>query len=110
MAGTIGSSKPDRTPRFSLNSDGQPHPLLNAAAVFTLVVGLVAFGLGMYLRYGSVSTALAVAASVTGLVSILVGLTGQMLSATREERIILVVGMVAGFVGLAMGLAHGGFS
>jgi hypothetical protein len=33
-----------------------------------------------------------------------------MLSATREERIILVTGIIAGFVGLALGLAHGGFS
>ncbi len=41
--------------------------------------------------------------------SLLVGLFAQMMSATREERILLVTGMVAGFVGLALGLAHGGF-
>ena len=33
-----------------------------------------------------------------------------MMSATREERILIVTGMIAGFVGLALGLAHGGFS
>jgi ABC-type lipoprotein release transport system permease subunit len=32
------------------------------------------------------------------------------MSATRLERILLVTGMILGFVGLALGLAHGGFS
>jgi hypothetical protein len=41
---------------------------------------------------------------------LVVGLYAQMISATREERILLVTGMVAGFVGLALGLAHGGFA
>jgi len=31
----------------SLNSDGRPHPLLNAASFFTLVAGLVSFALGL---------------------------------------------------------------
>ena len=31
-----------------------------------------------------------------------------MMSATREERVIIVAGIIAGFVGLALGLAHGG--
>jgi hypothetical protein len=48
--------------------------------------------------------------AVTGLVSLLVGLYAQMISATREERIVIVTGIIAGFVGLALGLAHGGFS
>ena len=33
-----------------------------------------------------------------------------MMSATREERVIIVAGIIAGFVGLALGLAHGGLS
>ena len=37
------------------------------------------------------------------------GLYAQMVSATREQRILIVTGMIAGFVGLALGLAHGGF-
>jgi hypothetical protein len=41
---------------------------------------------------------------------LLVGLYAQMISATREERIVIVAGIIAGFVGLALGLAHGGFS
>jgi len=38
----------------------------------------------------------------------LVGLFSQMMSATREERVLLVVGIIAGFVGLALGLGFGG--
>jgi len=43
-------------------------------------------------------------------VSLRVGLYAQMISATREERIVIVTGIIAGFVGLALGLAHGAFS
>ena len=32
-----------------------------------------------------------------------------MISATREERMIIVTGLVAAFVGTALGFAHGGF-
>ena len=53
---------------------------------------------------------MAIVTAVTGLVSLLVGLYAQMISATREERIMIVTGIIAGFVGLALGLAHGGFS
>ena len=49
-------------------------------------------------------------ASVTGLAGLLIGLVAQMMSATREERVIIVTGIIAAFVGLALGLAHGGFS
>ena len=52
----------------------------------------------------------AIAAAVTGLVGLLFGLFSQMMSATREERIIIVTGIIAAFIGLALGLAHGGLS
>ena len=111
MAGTVRTGKPGRTARLNLNSDGQPHPLLNAASFFVLVVGLVSFALGLFLRTGPSGThTWAVVTSVTGLVSMLVGLVAQMLSATREERVIIVTGIIAAFVGLCLGLAHGGFS
>jgi hypothetical protein len=110
LAGTVRTGRPGHFPRVNLNSDGRPHPLLNLASVFTLVVGLVAFALGMVLRYVTSTHPIAIAAAATGIVSLLVGLYTQMVSATREERILLVIGMVAGFVGLALGLAHGGFS
>jgi hypothetical protein len=98
-------------PHFTLNSDGQRHPLLNVAAFFTLAFGLVSFAIGMLLRTGpSSSHGWAIVAAATGLAALLIGLVSQMMSATREERVIIVTGIIAGFVGLALGLAHGGFS
>ena len=92
-----------------LNSDGQPHPVENVLAIFTLVVGLVSFVLGMIVRNTHASDALIVIATATGLVSCLVGLYTQMISATREQRVLIVTGIIAGFVGLAIGLSKGGF-
>ena len=105
MAGTVDSGRRHNI----LNSDGQPHPLVNILAVFTLVVGLVSFVLGMILRNAHTGAAVIVIATATGLVSCLVGLYAQMISATREQRILLVTGIIAGFVGLAIGLSKGGF-
>jgi ammonia channel protein AmtB len=93
-----------------LNSDGQPHRTLNILAIFTLVVGLVSFVLGMIIRNAHTGAAVIVIATVTGLVSCLVGLYTQMISATREQRILIVTGIIAGFVGLALGLSKGGFT
>jgi ammonia channel protein AmtB len=109
MAGTIETGETGNDPGLNL-TDGRPHPLLNMASACTLVVGLVSFALGMVLRYVTSTHALALAAAITGLAALLVGLYTQMVSATRAERILLVTGMIAGFVGLALGLAHGGFS
>ena len=110
MAGTVRTRRQSRKPRVSLNSDGQSHPLLNTLAVFTLVGGVVAFALGMVLvNVSSPGHAIAVTAAVIGLVGLLVGLYAQMVSATREQRILIVTGMIGCFVGLALGLAHGGF-
>ena len=92
-----------------LNSDGQPHPVQNILAIFTLVVGLVSFVLGMLIRNTHTGAAVIVIATATGLVSCLVGLYVQMISATREQRILIVTGIIAGFVGLALGLSKGGF-
>ncbi len=109
MAGTIGTGGPENAQSLQL-TDGRPHPLLNVASICTLVVGLASFALGMVLRYVTSTHALALTAAITGLVSLLVGLYTQMMSATRGQRILLVTGMIAGFIGLALGLAHGGFS
>ena len=111
MAGRTGTSRPGHFRLLNLNSDGRSHPLLNLASVFTLVAGLVAFVLGMVLRYvAGTGHGVAIAAAAVGLASLLVGLFCQMISATREERILIVTGMVFGFVGFALGLAHGGFA
>ena len=111
MAGTIRTRRPTHFPRLNLNSDGRPHPLLNAATFFTLILGLLSFALGLFLRTGpSGLHGWAIAAAATGLVAMLVGLFSQMMSATREERVIIVTGIIAAFVGLCLGLANGGFS
>ena len=109
MAGTIRTTKAGHVPRLNLDSDGKSHPLLNATCFFVLIAGLVSFALGLYLRTGPSSLhAWAIVAAVTGLAALLIGLVAQMMSATREERVIIVVGIIAGFVGLALGLAKGG--
>jgi hypothetical protein len=109
MAGTIRTGRSGHFPRLSLNSDGQPHPLLNAASFFVLVVGLFSFAIGLFLRTGpSGGHTWAIVGAVTGLVGLLLGLFCQMMSATREERVVIVTGIIAAFIGLALGLAHGG--
>ncbi len=92
-----------------LNSDGRPHPVQNMLTIFTLVVGLISFVLGMIVRNVHTGAAVIVIATATGLVACLVGLYVQMVSSTREQRVLIVTGIIAGFVGLAIGLSKGGF-
>jgi len=105
VAGTVDS---DRRHNI-LNSDGQPHPVQNILAIVTLVVGLVSFVLGLVIRNAHTGAAVIIIATATGLVSCLIGLYVQMISATREQRVLIVTGIIAGFVGLAIGLSKGGF-
>jgi uncharacterized membrane protein len=105
MAGTVRTGSHQNI----LNSDGQRHPVENILTIFTLVVGLIAFVLGLIVRNAHTSTAVYITATATGLAALLVGLYAQMISATREQRILIVTGMIAGFVGLAIGLSRGGF-
>jgi hypothetical protein len=94
-----------------LNSDGKPHPVENLVAVTILIFGLVSFVLGLVVRDSpSIGTPAHIIATVTGLIALLVGLYAQMVSSTREQRVLIVAGIIAGFVGLAIGLAHGGFT
>ncbi len=111
VAGTIRTGG-RHIPHVSLNSDGRSHPLLNALTVFTLLIGLVSFVLGLVIRNVASASGLgwAIASAATGLAALLVGLYAQMISATREQRVLIVTGIIAGFVGLALGLAHGGFT
>jgi hypothetical protein len=97
------ASARSRIPYLTLNSDGQRHPLENSLAVFTLVTGIIAFAVGWVVS-------LHLLATVVGGVSLLVGLYAQLISATRAERMIIVTGLVAAFVGAALGLGHGGFA
>jgi FtsH-binding integral membrane protein len=101
-------------PRFirdGLNSDGRPHPVENVMAISILLIGLVTFVIGMIVRNSPTApAAMHIIATVGGLFSLLVGLYAQMVSATREQRVLIVTGIIAGFVGLCLGLAHGGFT
>jgi ammonia channel protein AmtB len=92
-----------------LNTDGQPHPFENALAIFVLVAGLISFVLGLIVRNAHTSPAAHIIATVTGLAAFLVGLYAQMVSSTRNQRVVIVAGIIAGFVGLAIGLSKGGF-
>ena len=108
--GQAGPESP-QAQQVAITPAGQRHMALNVLAVVTIVLGLVSFALGMIVRNEtSASAALHVTATVTGAIAIILGLYIQMISATRTERIIVVTGMIAGFVGACLGLAHGGFS
>jgi len=88
--------------RFILNSDGRRHPLINASAAYSLVAGIVSMVLGL-LSKG------AIAGAILGVTAFLIGLGAQMVSATRYQRMVIVCGIVASFVGMGLGIAHGGF-
>ncbi len=88
-------------PSLTLNSDGQKHTVVNALAIFTLIAGAVAFALGFIVARHLI-------ASWIGLAALVVGFYAQLISATREQRIVIVTGLVAAFVGLMLAFAHGG--
>lgn len=90
------------TRHFTLNTDGQRHTMINLGAAYTVIAGLVSFVLGMMSQQH-------LAGTVLGLTGFIVGLLAQMLSATRAERMVIVFGIVASFVGMGLGFAHGGF-
>jgi hypothetical protein len=98
-----GASTGVRQPIFSLNEDGQRHPLENTLTVVTFVAGILAFAVGWFVR-------LHLPALVLGVVAMVIGMYTQLVSATRAQRIVVVTGMVAAFVGGALAIAHGGFS
>jgi uncharacterized membrane protein HdeD (DUF308 family) len=103
MPQAAGARPHPRLPHVTLNSDGKRHPVENALTVFTLVAGLVAFAAGWIVSQHVVATVLGAAALVVGMYT-------QLISSTREQRMLIVTGLVAGFVGIALGLAHGGFT
>ena len=110
----MNSSVPGRQSghlHFTLNSDGQSHTLLNIASVLVLLIGVASFALGIIIRNDSATSGVGWAAvtTSTGLVAMVGGRWAQLMSATTEERILIVTGIIAGFVGFAIGLAHGGF-
>jgi uncharacterized membrane protein len=112
MSDAVGTRHRERlNPLQRLNSDGRAHPRENVFTIAVLVAGLASFVVGMVVRNATgPSKAIILVATITGLFAVLIGLVTQMLSATREQRILIVTGIIAGFVGLAIGLAHGGLA
>jgi len=111
VTGTARTNARRHVPHVSLNSDGNPHPVENVLAFFTLAAGLASFVLGLIVRNApSAGAVTAIVATAAGLAAMAVGLYAQMVSATREQRVLIVAGIIAGFVGLALGLSHGGFT
>jgi uncharacterized membrane protein len=106
---TVAGALRNRERTNILNSDGRPHPVQNMLTILTLVVGLISFVLGLIVRNVHTGAAVIILATATGLAACLVGLYVQMVSSTREQRILIVTGIIAGFVGLALGLSKGGF-
>jgi len=99
----VGPESQPRVSRLTLNSDGERHPTENFLTLFTFVVGIAAFAVGFFVR-------LHFAGLVLGIIAFPVGLYAQLVSNTREQRIIIMAGIIAAFVGLGLSVAHGGFS
>jgi hypothetical protein len=102
MPEAVKTQSPSQPSRLTLNSDGQAHPMLNILTAFTFVVGVAAFVCGLIVRAHFPAT-------VLGIVGFGVGMWAQLNSATREERVFIVTGIIAAFVGMALGIGHGGF-
>ncbi|WP_049560280.1 hypothetical protein [Nonomuraea sp. SBT364] len=88
--------------RLTLNTDGRSHPVENGLAVATLVCGLVSFA-ATFFPGGHVIS------SWFGALGFGVGLYSQYVSATTPQRSLNIIGLVAAFVGVALGIARGGF-
>ncbi|MCO5995077.1 hypothetical protein [Actinoallomurus rhizosphaericola] len=81
----------------------QTHPLENSLALVTVVAGLATFVLGAVHATHLVAVCL-------GIVTFLFGLYSQLVSATTAERWLNILGIGMAFVGLGLGLSHGGFT
>ncbi|MFH8367970.1 hypothetical protein [Streptomyces sp. NPDC018031] len=84
-----------------LDTDGKPHPLEDGLTAATLVLGVIAFITAQF--HG-----LHLLSSWTGLIGIITGAWGQMISVTTAERFLLIIGMGAAAFGFFLGMAHGG--
>jgi hypothetical protein len=74
-----------------------------------VVIGIVACILGFIANTDGAAAWPHVGATWLGLIVLVVGLVAQLFSATRTERMLIVTGLVAAFVGVCLGLARGGF-
>jgi hypothetical protein len=88
--------------RVAPNTDSRRNPAINAAAGYALAAGVVSTVIGLLNVAHIVGSALGVSA-------FLIGLWAQMMSSTTNQRIVIVTGVTAAFVGMGLGIAHGGF-
>ncbi|MGI5268152.1 hypothetical protein ACQEUU_03260 [Nonomuraea sp. CA-218870] len=88
--------------RLTLNTDGRSHPIENALAVGALVCGLVAF-VALFFPGGHI------VASWVGTLGFGVGFYSQYVSVTTPQRSLNIIGLVASFLGVALGIAGGGY-
>jgi hypothetical protein len=100
MAQTVRQQREPRVLPF-LDTDGKPHPVEDALALVTLLLGAVA-------AITSFWPSLYLVSSWTGLVGILTGARGQFVSVTTAERFVLVVGLGAAALGFFLGTSRGG--
>jgi len=94
VAAATGPDPVDSTTRRSTMME-------NGLVAFTIVSGLLAFATGWVVALHSIATILAVA-------SMVVGLYAQLVSSNRDQRIVIVTGLVAAFIGGALAISHGG--
>ncbi|MDN3247327.1 hypothetical protein ACFW4O_01960 [Streptomyces mutabilis] len=84
-----------------LATDGKPHPLQDTLLAVTLVLGVLALATASF-------RGLHILTSWAGLLGVLTGGYGQLISATTRERFGLVLGLGASALGLFFGIHHGG--
>jgi hypothetical protein len=82
-------------------SDGRAHRLQDVLMGVTLVLGAVALITSFF-------HSLHLLSSWTGLVGIVTGAWGQMVSETTRERFLVILGLGAAGLGFFLAMAHGG--
>jgi hypothetical protein len=88
--------------RLTLNGDGNAHPVENMLSIATLALGLVAFVTAFITGAHAI-------ASWAGTIGFLGGLWSQYISVTTAQRSLNVVGIVGSFIGVVLGIYHGGY-
>lgn len=84
-----------------LDTDGKPHPVEDSFVAAAVVLGVISFITAQF-------HSLHLLSSWTGLIGVLSGAWGLMISVTTAERFLLIIGMGAAAVGFFLGMAHGG--
>jgi hypothetical protein len=80
----------------------ETHPMDAGLAVITLALGVA----GLLLVVADAN----IAGAVTGAVGVLSGFWGQLISRTRPERFLDVIGLGAAAVAFALGMAYAGIN